>query len=203
MISSAIDTLYDDQKTPKIQAIFSNEIEENESELIEKVTGWSQSRVASISPTIVEMASIAESKKSRFRAEGASRPIPAKYIFNNDTGQWSTFENLTSSLVHAAQDSDSVDFRPHLRDPDLGELLVDSGSMVSAFPPEPGDQEDNTLSLKAVNGSKIKCYGKKEFVIKIGRKAYPFEFLKAQRINGFFYKYCSTYLCYISLFLGC
>ena len=186
-------TLYDDQKVPKIQAVFSNEIEENESELISNTTGWSQTRVAAISPVIMEMASMSELKKSRFLSQGSSRPIPAKYVLDNNTGRWSEHKNLTSSwleepgpselpafqAIAAAQESDLVDFRPHLTDPHLGELLIDSGSMVSAFPPEPGDLEDNSLSLKAVNGSKIKCYGKKEFSIKIGRKSYPFLAYKA------------------------
>ena len=60
-------TLYDDQKVPKIQAVFSNEIEENEPELISNTTGWSQTRVAAISPVIMEMASMSELKKSRFQ----------------------------------------------------------------------------------------------------------------------------------------
>ena len=50
-------------------------------------------------------------------------------------------------------DPDNVDIRPHLFDPSLGQtLLCDSGSQVSAFPPEPGDQPLPNVYLKAANG---------------------------------------------------
>ena len=50
-----------------------------------------------------------------------------------------------------------MDIRPHVWDPILQKhLLVDSGSQVSAFPPDPGDIPDPKLSLKAANGSKIR-----------------------------------------------
>ena len=69
-----------------------------------------------------------------------------------------------------------VDMRPHVYDPDLKQfLLVDSGSMVTAFPPEPGDNVSEDSFLRAVNGSKIRTYGKKKIVVKIGRKTYDFE----------------------------
>ena len=78
-------------------------------------------------------------------------------------------------------EGDNVDIRPHLFDPILGvSLLCDSGSQVSAFPPEPGDQPIPNVFLKAANGSRMACYGRKKVTIKIARKPYHFEFIKAQ-----------------------
>ena len=71
-----------------------------------------------------------------------------------------------------------VDFRPHLHQKDLGYILCDSGSQVSAFPPEPGDKPNNRC-LKAANGTKIQCYGTKTVVIKLNRKEIKYEVFKA------------------------
>ena len=73
-----------------------------------------------------------------------------------------------------------VDMRPHVYDEALGKfLLIDSGSECTAFPPDPGDQPVPGKFLKAVNGSKIKCYGLKDISIKIGRKEYNCQAIKA------------------------
>ena len=73
------------------------------------------------------------------------------------------------------------DMRPHLFDKNSGDhLLLDSGAAVSCCPPEPGDTIDPSISLKAVNGAKLKCYGKKKVFIKINRKNYPIEMLKTE-----------------------
>ena len=53
-----------------------------------------------------------------------------------------------------------VDVRPHLYDGVLKKhLLCDSGSQITAYPPDPGDKPVSGLNLKAVNGAEIKCYG--------------------------------------------
>ena len=73
-----------------------------------------------------------------------------------------------------------VDMRPHLFDTSRNEfLLVDSGSQVCTFPPEPGDTVDTTMSLRAVNGAVIQCYGRKVMNVKIGRKSYEVEVIKS------------------------
>ena len=55
-----------------------------------------------------------------------------------------------------------MDIRPHIFDPVLKQfLLCDSGSMVSAFPPDLGDLPVRNQFLKAVNGSRMACYGYK------------------------------------------
>ena len=51
--------------------------------------------------------------------------------------------------------AEGVDLRPHYYDSASKQfLLVDSGSQVTAFPPDPGDKCDPNLHLKVVNGSK-------------------------------------------------
>ena len=73
-----------------------------------------------------------------------------------------------------------VDIRPHLHDTVLDKMLLcDSGSQVTAVPPDPGDQVVQGQVLRAVNGSKIECYGYKDISIQIGRKSYPFKAIKA------------------------
>ena len=70
--------------------------------------------------------------------------------------------------------------RPHVWDDNLKKfLLIDSGSECTAFPPDPGDQPVPGKFLKAVNGSKIKCYGFKNIIIKINRKQYHYRAIKA------------------------
>ena len=74
-----------------------------------------------------------------------------------------------------------VDLRTHVYDHVTQEwLLVNSGSQITAYPPEPGDQEDPHMCLKAVNGTKIKCFGYKKIEVRIGRKTYGFQAVKAQ-----------------------
>ena len=83
-----------------------------------------------------------------------------------------------------AVDGQQVDLRPHIWDATLKQyLLVDSGSQVTAVKPDPGDIPIPGKFLKAVNGSKIKCYGQKEIKVKIGRKGYPFLAIKADVDN--------------------
>ena len=83
--------------------------------------------------------------------------------------------------IEAAGDSENSDLRPHYFDPVLKQsFLVDSGSQVTALPPDPGDIEDKSVRLRAVNGTIIKTYGFKEFSLKINRKSYPFKAIKAQ-----------------------
>ena len=69
--------------------------------------------------------------------------------------------------------SEEMDARPYLHDV-LSDrhLLLDSGSQVTAYPPDPGDKPDPHMKLRAVNGSRLNCYGYKDVEIKIGRKKY-------------------------------
>ena len=73
-----------------------------------------------------------------------------------------------------------VDMRPHLFDASSKSwLLIDSGSQVTAVKPDPGDQVSPGLFLRAVNGSRIQCFGYKDIVVQLGRKAYQMRAIKA------------------------
>ena len=70
----------------------------------------------------------------------------------------------------------NVDCRPKVFDGQSKTWkLCDSGSMVTVIKKGPNDILDESRMLKAVNGSPIKCYGKKEVQIRLGRKTYPVE----------------------------
>ena len=93
----------------------------------------------------------------------------------------SSIGQADSPQVNEVRHDPAVDISPHIMDPESGEfLLCDSGSQVSAFPPDPGDVPIPNLFLKAANGSKMACFGHKKSAIKIGHKSYPFNFIKAQ-----------------------
>ena len=75
----------------------------------------------------------------------------------------------------------NVDIRPRVLDSNTGEhTLLDSGSQCTVIKPDPGDVPDPSISLESVSGHKLKCYGKKEIRIKIGRKEFPIMAVKAQ-----------------------
>ena len=97
-----------------------------------------------------------------------------------ESGQESKNEDYLSAVEALDQDNSKFDFRPHLQDPVHGDMLVDSGSMCTAFPPDPGDQEVPGASLKAVNNTRIKFFGFKDVEIKINRKTYKFRAVKAE-----------------------
>ena len=67
----------------------------------------------------------------------------------------------------------SVDIRPRLEDKSSGKFrLIDSGSQISACKREPGDIQDDSVKLVAVNGSRIPTYGCRNLTFKINRKTY-------------------------------
>ena len=91
-----------------------------------------------------------------------------------------TWSAAVAEACQIAAAVDGEDQRPHLWDESLGQyLLVDSGSCVTAWPPDPGDRPDPSRVLRAVNGTKLKCYGTKEVIVKIGRKPFKFTAVKA------------------------
>ena len=72
--------------------------------------------------------------------------------------------------------------------------LCDSGSVVTCIPRKPGDTIDNNIKLRYVNGGSIPTFGSEELVIRLGRKSYKIQAIKAdipQRILGwdFFKKF--------------
>ena len=63
--------------------------------------------------------------------------------------------------VHWSIGDQNCDIRPRLTDKSTGvERLLDTGSQISTTQRRPDDKEDESFRLIAVNGSKIKTYGK-------------------------------------------
>ena len=54
---------------------------------------------------------------------------------------------------------------------------------MTAYPPDPGDEVDPNITLKAVNGTKLKCYGYKEVKVQINRKQYKIKAIKTDVKN--------------------
>ena len=101
-----------------------------------------------------------ESEVSSFDSQGWSHKVQES---DKNLHRASPEVSLEMSGIVAAAESSSSDLRPHYWDPVLKmDLLCDSGSQVTAFPPDPGDREDKNVILRAVNGTKIKTYGYKE-----------------------------------------
>ena len=62
----------------------------------------------------------------------------------------------------------NVDIRPRLVDKSTGQArLIDSGAMISATRKRPEDKLDQSMSVVAVNGSRINTYGIREITVKI------------------------------------
>ena len=81
-------------------------------------------------------------------------------------------------------EAENYDMRPHIFDGvSKKHLLLDSGSQVTAYPPDPGDKVDPSMSLKAVNGTRLKCYGYKEVSVRINRKKYDIRAIKTDVEN--------------------
>ena len=159
---------------PKIHSIRQNDVNESKS--------------SSFQPERSHLGTVNSLTKHE-ESESICRPPLVKQFYSGRLKSWLPWSLHPNQLAEAppqvnevqAEADKNVDIRPHLFDPVLGQtLLCDSGSQVSAFPPEPGDQPLPHVFLKAANGSRMACFGKKTVSIKIGRKPYQFEFIKAQ-----------------------
>ena len=111
----------------------------------------------------------------------------SKELSHNDTKvpEISVVEIDEKEFVAAAEalkmqtDQEDLDMRPYLFDGNSKQyIFLDSGSQVCAWPPDPGDAVDPSVRLKAVNGSRMRCYGYKEVDIRINRKTYPIRVIK-------------------------
>ena len=94
-------------------------------------------------------------------------------------------EFLSAAEAMNLQSKDeNLDMRPYLFDANSKSYaLWDTGSQISAWPPDAGDTVDPSVRLKAVNGSRLKCYGYKEISIKVNRKSYPIRVIKTDVEN--------------------
>ena len=88
-------------------------------------------------------------------SEAVGRELAQVAAFNPLPGQSPPEELPAFQAVHWEVGAMGVDLRPHVFDPGLNRwLLCNSGSQISAIPPDPGDVEDKNTFLKAVNGTK-------------------------------------------------
>ena len=72
----------------------------------------------------------------------------------------------------------NVDIHPKLVDKSTGVArLLDTGAQLSATPRQEGDLLDDSVTLIAVNGSRIPTYGTRQLSFNIGRKVYHQEAL--------------------------
>ena len=132
-------------------------LEENEVKHEEVISGQSQSKV------------------ERFTKVVGALAVP-------EIGE-AEFLSAAEAVRLQASDED-LDIRPYLFDGNSKRhILLDSGSQVCAWPPDPGDVVDPAMSLKAVNGSKLKCYGYKEVQVRINRKTYDIKAIKTDVAN--------------------
>ena len=176
---------------PKLQE---NDIQEDFSF---QTSGWSpdisnfqltwQSKVAS---------AVAEVAAFDPRPYGSGAVEAEKKFYCQKSKEWKPVgdENLFPSTVHSPPQELSafsaakwemgrqgVDMRPHVRDKATNRLiLLDTGAQVSVFPPDPGDKIDPSMTLKAVNGTRLKCFGKRKVDVKLGRKKYEIEVIKSE-----------------------
>ena len=183
--------MYNEDAYPKIHSLTSNEVELETCDSFQN--GRSHIQESWVNAITAELSSIAAFDPRPRHPQAVLQSLPEKKFFNHDR-KWAKIEEfrepefpvLSDSIMscHAsAAEWDpgqaGVDLRPHVFDAAASQfVLLDSGSQVSAYPPEPGDQESGTF-LKAVNGSRIKCFGFKQITIKIGRKEYHHKVIKA------------------------
>ena len=185
-----VDTLYNKNENTRPISCETNQI--NLSEEL-NVAEWSQSTFNQVWSEAVakEISSIAAFDP---RPLGEPQVLQERKLFNKKENKWEdiiqpqispTVLPAPSELpamwaVRHPEGAQGVDFRPHLWDDEAKSFcLVDSGSQVTAWPADPGDQVVPSMRLKAVNGSKIDCFGHKDIAIKIGRKEYKFRAIKA------------------------
>ena len=107
----------------------------------------------------------------------ATEPVIASIVNVEDIN---VDEFVSAAEALKLQDAqEELDMRPYLFDGNSKRhILLDSGSQVCAWPPDPGDRVDPKVRLKAVNGTDLKCYGYKDVEVRINRKNYPVRVVK-------------------------
>ena len=86
-----------------------------------------------------------------------------------------------SEAMNWVPGSKGLETRPRLFDGvTKTHMLCDTGSMVSIFPRTEQDKLSKSCILRAVNGSSIKTFGKKEVTLRLGRKTYKLDVVIAE-----------------------
>ena len=175
---------------PEIYTLDSNEIEPESSELYFN-DEWCPNEsdhlhevdVGQISAVMSELSSAGPSPPCQSSARNSQ-------ILDNKTNKWKNkLEGKDERVPETLPAFQAVnwnghlgaDLRPHVWDAQLNKfLLCDSGSQITAWPPDLGDKPVPGSFMRAVNGSRIKTYGYKDISVKIGRKTYDFKAIKAE-----------------------
>ena len=110
------------------------------------------------------------------------------YSLQNEYLRQNESLNEPKNRMSALENSEDCDIRPKIYDKiEKVWTLCDSGSVVSCIPKKPGDKIDPAIRLRSVNGGIIPTFGSEELVIRLGRKQYKIQAIKAevpQRILG-------------------
>ena len=86
-----------------------------------------------------------------------------------------------SEAMNWVPGSKGLETRPRLFDGvTKTHMLCDTGSMVSIFPRTKQEKLSKSCILRAVNGSSIKTFGKKEVTLRLGRKTYKLDVVIAE-----------------------
>ena len=115
----------------------------------------------------------------------AVSPIAADNPFEN----WVAGQEISAvEAINFRPGSFGLDVRPKVYD-NISKTwtLWDTGSCVSCTPKKPEDKIDPNFRLKSVNGGHIATYGTEMITVRIGRKTYEIQAVKAdipQRILG-------------------
>ena len=196
--------LYENEEGEIQVPLVSNEVDEQEFSFDQ--AGWSQGQSfdiqsvqdtwsASVASIALEVAEFDPRILGSDEMPSPSRPPDKKFYCSKRKEWYSKSDPLDDgisvikkpvpelSAFNAVKHQSGVngeDYRPHLYDGERKELLlIDSGSQICTYPPDPGDKPDPDMFLRAVNGTRIQCYGKKDVVVRIGRKSYPIQVIKS------------------------
>ena len=120
---------------------------------------------------------------------------PELHGFHRYTNSYPSTSLEVSAIEALSKQWFENDVRPKLYDKiSKTWILCDSGSVVTCIPKQPNDVIDTSIRLKSVNGGAIPTFGSEELTIRLGRKSYSIQAIKAdipQKILGwdFFRKF--------------
>ena len=149
----------------KIQAL-SHEIDKESFESFQAAE-WCQNLQDSWNSAIIAECSQIAAFDPRPVASVVNHASPSKMYYNHINKKWVNIESDTFeshgeavpeiSSAHRAKEhvpgQGGVDIRPHLYDSSSkSHILIDSGSQISAWPPDPEDKPLSGVHLKAGNG---------------------------------------------------
>ena len=116
-----------------------------------------------------------------FNVSRASRQSVPSFAHSQSKGTIIKEGEITAieSIAHK-QGQFGLDSRPKVFDKSSKQwVLLDSGSVLTCTPKQPGDKIDHSFKLRAVNGGVIPTYGCEKVTLQINRKTYDILAVKA------------------------